>query len=595
MSPRRHSTVLLMATSLLLAAQVRAQDLRYTVEPEASQVAVGQPFQVVCRISASSEIEDIELPDLGELLQLGSSRSEGSQVTISNGQLNVARQITIVLSLQAEQPGRYTLGPGSARAGGQRVQSRAVIVEARGQARAGSSPAPATTPPSSEPLPQQGTQGFEKVFVALAVDQAQVVLGQQITATLTLYSRVDLSDIQNVRLPDFQGVVVEELDAPRRVSGRPVLLDRKRYQAYRLRSLALFPTQAGLLQLPPASVVAVVGGGFFNAGQRAQLESEPVEVEVLPLPVEGRPPGFEPGNVGDYALEVTLSSRTLTLRDPLTVKVAVVGSGNLRAVTAPPLTAVDGFRVYQPTPFEDLQIGDGTVRGRRGYEVLLQPQRPGQLTLPSLVFAFYDPVQRQYRSARSDAIVVEVTGVAASETAGLDDAATAASATLLAARPVRLSPASATPARPWSRSVMMSMLFGLPALAVILVWADGARRRRHASRTLQRQRERVRARRAVLEGAGRLNADALAREVEHYLELVLGQPVRGLTREGLDQLLVQCGVDGDHAHQVHAFGAAAEASRFAPPDLRGQDDLATRARALVDVVEQCLRDQESRP
>ncbi|MBN2362127.1 MAG: protein BatD [Deltaproteobacteria bacterium] len=579
----------------MLSQSVRAEDVSYVVTPEARQVAVGQSFQVVCDISTSGgDIEALTLPDTDAFRLVGQSRSEGSQVSIVNGQLSVSRTVRVTLTLQAEQIGQLTIGPGQVHVKGKVVRSAPVtitVVDGGGKAATGapSAAAPAVSG-AAVPVAPPGKQ-FDKLFAALSVDQGTVYLGQQITATLTLYSRADLSDIRTVRLPDFEGVVVQELEVPRRVTALPIVLGGRRYQSFMLRKIALFPTRAGDLVLPPANVTAVVGGGFFSSGQLIKLDTEPVDVQVLPLPVTGRPDGFEPGNVGTYTLEVIANRTRISQRDPLTLQVAVIGVGNFKAVTPPALETVDGFRLYQPTPFEESRVEDGVIRGRKGYEILLQPQRAGRLTVPGLRFSYFDPQQNSYRTVASAPIAIEIeaaTGGVAPATAP----ALAASQSALPARPVRLGLSPAPAPEPLSMSAFAAIAGG-GQVALLVVLGLGRWRNRRAQTVRHRRRlERAAARRAAVAASAGNDAHALARAVEVFLELALNLPITGLTRDQLADALRERGLGDALVSSVLAFFDAAEAARFAPPALRGNTDLAALSGALLDVVERAADAEE---
>ena len=61
---------------------------------------------------------------------------------------------------------------------------------------------------------------------------------------------------------------------------------------------ALFPLHAGRLSITPMEA-QLSRVDFFGTAVRSQrVTSSPVEIEVLPLPKDGQPPGFDPANVG---------------------------------------------------------------------------------------------------------------------------------------------------------------------------------------------------------------------------------------------------------------------------------------------------------
>lgn len=592
----------------LLPTVAAAQDLSYKVSVDSSQVRAGQPFRITCEIeSQGGAIEDLELPDLGGLIQLGQSRSEGSQVSVVNGQLSMSRRVTVSLTVQADSAGTYKIGPGQVSGGGQQAKSRAFVItavdsggSASGTAQPGQGSSPrgsagarfASPQPGSDP--DQGAQNQaqgknSKLFVNVELDRDRAYLGQQIVATVYLYSRTQLSDIRGMQLPDFSGVVIEDLESPRRVNGQRVHIAGRRYQRYMLRRMALFPTQVGALQIPSASVDAVVGGGFFNRGRVYQLHSDPLDVEVMDLPSEGQPADFNPGNVGDYALEVQVDNRQISVDDPLTLRVSVSGQGNLRSVVLPSLPKLEQARLYPPSPSEEIQTTATGVQGHKSYEILVQALAPGRLRIPGLRFAFFDPLRGRYHVGQSKPIDVEVSP---GKQAGNSAAATPIEgrAAPLNARPVHLQPRCEERATGLSsqRFVDLVLALGLSFLALLVLTPLWGRRQVSLQRLARQARQRARQRVLQLAGASPLDVDATARSVDEYLELCLKQAVKGLTRDQLQALLQTQGFGAAERGAVEAFYVAAEARRFAPLGAAQGSGCAARVQAVVDAIDKHL-------
>src|SRR2546426_576001 len=115
------------------------------------------------------------------------------------------------------------------------------------------------------------------------------------------------------------------------------------------------PLRAGTLSVGPASMGMnmVVRSrsrdqffGFFGESQKpTELHSEPLVLNVLPLPEAGRPADFA-GAVGRFEMDVKAAPLALGAGDPVTVTSTIRGTGNLDSVTAPAIAASDALRVY---------------------------------------------------------------------------------------------------------------------------------------------------------------------------------------------------------------------------------------------------------
>jgi hypothetical protein len=143
------------------------------------------------------------------------------------------------------------------------------------------------------------------------------------------------------------------------------------------------------------------------------IATEPVEIEVVPLPDEGRPASFT-GLVGDLDLSASLDKTQATTNEALTYRLQISGEGNLRTLPEPDIAFPNDFEVYPPELSESIDRSGGRVSGSRIYEYVLIPRSPGTRTIPSVEYGYFDPRQGRYAAAASDPIRVTVTGEAVS-------------------------------------------------------------------------------------------------------------------------------------------------------------------------------------
>src|SRR4029450_11656397 len=114
--------------------------------------------------------------------------------------------------------------------------------------------------------------------------------------------------------------------------------------------------------------------GFFFGGltrEPIELSSEPVALDVLPLPDQGKPAGLS-GAVGRFALDVRAAPLDVTAGDPVTLTYTVSGAGDLSSVTPPALVGSDALRVY---PVPPAAAPPPAPRGQRRLARLPRPPR----------------------------------------------------------------------------------------------------------------------------------------------------------------------------------------------------------------------------
>jgi hypothetical protein len=147
--------------------------------------------------------------------------------------------------------------------------------------------------------------------------------------------------------------------------------------------------------------------------QSVAVSSDPLEIEVVELPADGRPASFT-GLVGTLDVSASVDRSQVDANEAVTLTVRVAGEGNLRSLPTPELDLDADFEVFEPEVSESLSRGDGRVRGSKTYSYVLIPRAPGTRTLPSVELGYFDPAARRYATAASEPITLEVTGDVAS-------------------------------------------------------------------------------------------------------------------------------------------------------------------------------------
>ena len=248
-------------------------------------------------------------------------------------------------------------------------------------------------------------RGDTDLFLRASLDRDEVYVGEQTTLSLYIYSRVDLSSVDAVTMPKLEGFWSEDVESPTQLSGEQKIVNGIPYRAYLLRRRALFPVKAGALTITPAE--ADITTGFLFAGHRVHRVANGLKVKVKPLP-PGGPPGVANANVGSWQLTLDVSPTSVELGQPITVKVILDGTGNVKNVSPPKLTAPAALKVYDPTTTDKVTPNKNKIQGRRMMEYLVMPQRTGTFTLPALEFPYFDPRRREYDVTRTDPVTITV-------------------------------------------------------------------------------------------------------------------------------------------------------------------------------------------
>ena len=401
----------------------------------------------------------------------------------------------------------------------------------------------------------------EPLFVEASVDNSQPYLGQQITYVFKAYLRSDLSlsadQLDRLRYePDFSGFWTYQ-ETERHDYNETVASND--YRVVELRTV-LFP-----------SVVGTVEIGTSTATVPAEppqppyiLESAPVIVDVRPLP-PGAPAGFE-GAVGSFDISAEVDADTWKVNESVQLTVRVSGEGNIETLPDPAWPEFADWRVVELPAAADSQVVDGRITGSRTYGIAMVPTKAGQLTIPGIVYSYFEPNLEEYVRAAAAPIVVSVSEAdepsASPPSLDVEEDDTVARYVKAVPSSLRQSGGELTD------SAIYWAAWGIPALAI--VGAVAWRRRRDAEEAAlasSRRRNALPNARTVLARAAKSGGDprvAAADAVLSYLSDRLGVPLGGLTREALGRRLQDAGVAADLGHRVDDTLAAGEAARYTP-------------------------------
>lgn len=196
----------------------------------------------------------------------------------------------------------------------------------------------------------------------------------------------------------------------------------RKVQAWMLES-SVTPLAAGRQTL---AVQAFTGGRHFMGlvtqpglvaalqamRQQVLLDSDPVTINVQPLPPEGSAKGFT-GFIGKVTVEPPLlSTNSLRLGDVATLRVTFRSPDNFARFTPPPAPRVAGWQVFPPTPTDPappalpMQMPTHSI----AFAYAMIPMTEDARQTPAIPFRFFDPAQAAYVDTTIQPVSVTVSG-----------------------------------------------------------------------------------------------------------------------------------------------------------------------------------------
>lgn len=264
----------------------------------------------------------------------------------------------------------------------------------------------------------------KNLFIRASIDKNRIYQGEQVTVTYKLYTRLNIAAQMSVdKLPQYQGFWAEEIETPRNIAFTTEVVDGKQYRVGILKKAALFPNQSGKLEVTPLELTIPIQiqkkknpnniwDDFFGDpfGRSEIIEypakSNVVKVDVIPLPESNKPAAFK-GAVGKYDFSVSINQSKLKTNEPVSLKINISGTGNIKLLELPEFELPNGFEKYDPKIEEQISRA-GKISGTKKAEFLLIPRIPGSREIPPIEFSYFDPERKSYQTIKSKSFTLSI-------------------------------------------------------------------------------------------------------------------------------------------------------------------------------------------
>ena len=410
---------------LCITAQVRV-----TVQAP-SEVVEGDKFRVSYVVNTSN-VSDFRVDAFKGLTELyGPTQSTSSSFSISNGKTTSSSSITFTYTVMADKEGNYNLPQATVTCEGATYKSDTPPIRvlpagnSSRQARGGNQAQQGQPHASTQPADRIHTAEVgeridgKDLFIAVTASKKRVFEQEAVLLTYKLYTLVNVSEMTG-KMPELDGFHVQEIDRQRQPELKMEHYNGKNYGTVVWSQYVVFPQHTGTLTIPPIKFEAIViqqnryidpFEAFFNGGStmtqvKKTIMSPAVTLQVEPLP-SPKPANFS-GAVGKFNIKASLTPQALKENDATTLRLVVNGVGNMKLMNAPEVAWPKDFESYDPKAENKTKI---TVNGNSGtvtYDYIAVPRHQGSFDLPPVEFCYFDPSDRQYKTAKSDAFKIDV-------------------------------------------------------------------------------------------------------------------------------------------------------------------------------------------
>lgn len=516
-----------------------------------------------------------------------------------NGKMSSSKIYTF--EIEARKAGTYVVGPVTVDDQGRSYRASPVEIEVI--AAAAPSPAGAGAQRQSQDADPGRLTADDKdlgLFVRTEVDKYDPYVDEQITLRFQLFQRADirLTDIGEFSPPSTEGFWREDLGPQ---SEYEVNYEGERYHVREV-AWALFPTQAGAIEIGPGSVVCsipttsrnrqrgVFDFGFFNR-ESVPLRSRPLKITAKQLPETGRRSSFS-GSVGSYAMTAAFDVQEAVQGEPLTLNVNIKGTGHIQTIGAPAWPAWDGLRVYDSGESVESRRNNDKVVGGKTFSQVMVPYQAGEITLEPIEFQYFDPQRGSYQTRTSPPLKINVAPARAVPGGMGREDVVALGEDILYIRQNIVSGIRNAAAGAFAWHWLLHLIpLGLLGAGY---WLRGRRLVLERNPVLaRRSRAMSKATAALaaisLDGTVAQIGGELAELTESYLSAWLDSEVRGMRRQDLAGELSEIGLESGLIDQVLALLAWADEVRFGAAGEGGTERRIGDCRTMIGALEQALR------
>ena len=568
---------------------------------ESRTLDVGESIdaQLVCTNTGQPELPQMVIPDGLELQVTNPTPSRFQQMSIVNGRRTEKTTFTYSLRLTGRKPGLHTLGPITVAADGSTYQTAPIQINVK--------PSSAAHQPDADKL----------VFVNVSVEPTSLFVTESFEASLVIGIRkvvIEGRVIELDNLLQFVDAGASDLS----VFGTRFTPSEKRMTSSEgmRHDYVLFRTtkeiraeEVGRFRVGPVFIKVnyptALRRGFFGGyeasrSQKVTARADAIEVEVNGPPAEGRPADFT-GAIGQYSLQVSAKPTQVEQGRPVTLAVSIGGSP-LEGVLGPSLIKHAELLSRFDFASED---PTGDIEGRvKVFRRAIFPKQPGEQTIPSISWSYFDPRAQEYVTLRSEPIrlQVEASEMGSSAATFADGSAEDREPGKLTVvrggiSPIYVDAPLLLVRHDFEWSLAKGLTIGVAPPLIWLATFVGARRSRRFRKDpglLRRKKARQAAFTRIRSTIQRENDPQvlhdLAAAFTRYVSERFDLPPGAMTPADVRRLLSNHGAKASLINEVVEFLEGCEASRYAPGLRNGgtPSDAASRVRRWIDEVERGL-------
>lgn len=447
---KRIAALLLFVFSL--NAFAFSQSATLTATTKLTKVALGSSFQVTYTLK-NGNAESFTKPSFKNFSVIGQYISSGGGMTmyINGKKINTDDgESTWTYTLVPLANGKFTIDAAKAKVNDKWISSNTLTIEVSNTG-GGSSSSKSYSSQSSETTSTESNVSNSDIFVKAVANKANPYLGEQVIVTYKLYTRIPVSQYGINKVAAYSGFWSNEIT---KKNDKPVqyteTIGNSQYTVVDIRKVVLFPQKSGILKVDPLEVECLVqlkskqkinnpfddffndpffgnfgqvfgqnfGSSFFDTytNQKKTLKSNLLTFHVKALPTGNQPSDFN-NAVGSFSLKSDIDKTSAKTGDAIKLTYTISGSGNINLIDKPSVEFSPDLETYDPEEKENISTTSSGVSGSKTFEYLIIPRSPGEFTIPSWSFSYFDVASKTYKTLSTPEYKLNITKGSGAENA----------------------------------------------------------------------------------------------------------------------------------------------------------------------------------
>jgi hypothetical protein len=213
-------------------------------------------------------------------------------------------------------------------------------------------------------------------------------------------------------------------------------IDGRPFDVHIIRSVQLYPLQAGIFSIDPMEVMnkvefsksavntkteqqimeGIVPGDDPPAKENTvtyenSFSTEKIDIRVKPYPVKNKPLAFNDAT-GRFKIHADWGKNDLAKNEEGFLVITIQGKGNFNQLSAPSIQWPSGIEAFEPVIKDSLDKSHAPLKGSKTFRFPFIATKGGTFSIPAVSFSFFDPDSNNYRTVSTIAPELRISNVA---------------------------------------------------------------------------------------------------------------------------------------------------------------------------------------